>query len=119
MTAIGLAIGELFLDDLAQKGKEPSTDKDRDFWHIVEPHVLQARNTNWEYYSVFRNLFILLIPAAVLWAWSMCQASNGLWALVVIIVAIPIEYALFRAMRILMKVECAICQEVSAAPDAD
>ena len=73
--SIGLTIGEIFLDDLVFKEK-PSTDQKSCFWNKAGDHVLKYRDSQWAYYSCYRNLFILSALAIILF--GVCLFKNGL-----------------------------------------
>jgi len=75
--AIGLSCGESFLDDWLASDKPPKTTK---FWGKVSPEVLSYRNTQWAYYSFYRNLILLVPLLALLWIIFLWH-YNRIWML--------------------------------------
>jgi hypothetical protein len=55
--AVGLAVDSLCFDRLIYK-EPPSEVERKHFWNTVSAHVLAYRETQWTYYSCYRNLFI-------------------------------------------------------------
>lgn len=103
MDSIGLAIGELFLDKL-MVSSEPNKDQIKKFLQTVPEHVLKYGDTQWAYYSTYRNLLILLVPVGLLGAIIAWQKSGTLAALGVILTALIIGWALCRSMKTLLSI---------------
>jgi hypothetical protein len=107
MDAIGLAVGEWFLDSLLCKDY-PSIEETAAFWKSVSSHVLGYRDTQWAYASAYRNLAILTVPGGLLWCW--CVGNNYGWILGITALTgmIFIEVALLKSLSVLLRIYVAI-----------
>jgi hypothetical protein len=98
MDAIGFSLGELFLDRLACP-QEPA-DKNFDTFLVrTPPHILRYRDIQWEYFSCYRNLFILTFPNAILWSIAAWRLYQSVWiVLIILAVSFLLAVVLFQAM---------------------
>lgn len=110
--ALGLFIGELFLDKLICKN-EPTSDDSRAFWKGVPNHVLAYRNEQWIYYSCYRNILLLLIPNGVLWAFYFWKYSRW-YGIAVIAISIFLGVVLWRCMSTLLLIYYNITKSIRA-----
>ncbi len=100
--AIGLAIGDLFLDDLSNKDT-PTDVQISDFWKNANSHVLNYRDIQWAYYSCYRNLFIIFAPGSIVWAIAIWKNFNWYSAIITLILLGVFEWILFYSMKTLLK----------------
>jgi len=103
MDAIGLAVGEWFLDNLLCKDS-PSKEETAALWKNVSSHVLEYRDTQWAYTSVYRNLFILTVPGGLLWCWYIWNKFGWFPGASVLIGVIFLELALLKSIKTLLKI---------------
>ncbi len=83
---------------------EPGEKEEAVFWNKVSEHVLAYRNHVWAYYFCYRNLFMLCIPAGILWPFALRGTGVGLqWILIPMLFALLLVTVLFVAMRELFK----------------
>ena len=101
MDAISLAIGELFLDKRVVSD-EPKPEEVRVFLKTAPEHILKYRDTQWAYYSTYRNLFLLLFPGGILATLIIFQ-ERGIWGLLVLAISVAFGIAFFRSMKTLLK----------------
>jgi len=107
MDAIGMCLGEWFLDGLL--GDEGlSQEVQAKFWRGVTPHVLQYRDTQWAYYSAYRNLLILGLIVGPLWIVSFAVDGRIREAVAVLVVAVVLEYSFWRTSKALLRIYNAI-----------
>jgi hypothetical protein len=100
--AIGLVIGDLFLDNRANKDV-PTQAQVADFWKNANSHVLDYRDIQWAYYSLYRNLFIISAPGSIVWAIAIWKNFNWYSALITQILFGVFEWILFYSMKTLLK----------------
>ena len=101
--AIGLTIGELFLDNLVYKNL-PSENEIKSFWQKITPHVLNYRDTQWAYYSCYRNLFIIFIPGTFLWTIVLWNSLHWYLGFLILIMFIILEFIFYFSMKVLLKI---------------
>jgi hypothetical protein len=102
MDAVGVALGELFLDRLLVSD-EPSKAERARFWETVPEHVITYRDVQWAYYSTYRNLFLLTIPTTILWSIVFCEI-NWIFSMVILLVGVLLEFAFWRTMTALLNI---------------
>jgi hypothetical protein len=99
---IGLAAGELFLDKLVASESTPSVEDGKKFWGSVSEHVLKYREHQWAFYSAYRNVFLLLIPGAVLIPLAAASSIGTAWAIALGIALVGLEMCIFLSLRTLL-----------------
>lgn len=102
MDAIGLAVGELFLDRWLCKDSLTKEERAA-FLKNVSSHVLGYRDTQWAYASAYRNLAILMIPGGLLWVWCIGSSYGWKFAAGVLLCIIILELSLLKSIAILLK----------------
>ena len=114
--SIGFSVGDWFLDKKINDD-DISPAQQVSFYNNVTPQVLSYRDTQWAYYSLYRNLFILFILHAIIW--SICLIIHHEWyqSIVILIVIGILEIALFRTLRGLSKLYIDITSSIRN-PDA-
>lgn len=110
--ALSLAIGEWFLDDLLCKKSAKAKDFKKFFANTPE-HLLEYRDTQWAYFSTYRNLALLMIPSAGLWAWALGSHVGWVFSIVVIAVAILLEATFLKSARTLLSMYYSISKTYS------
>lgn len=100
--ALGLAIGELFFDNLMASQDPPSDAAVKAFWKEAADHVVKYRSNQWTFYSAYRNLFLLLIPGAILGAIVISDDLCAIWVVAFVIAALLVEVSLFFTLRSLI-----------------
>lgn len=113
MDALGLAVGEWFLNGLLYK-EEASENEKAEFWKNVSSHVLAYRDTQWTYTSAYRNLAILTVPGGVFW--FLCVGKNYGWfsAIFVILGMIVMEVVFLKSIAELLKIYDRITRAAAA-----
>lgn len=109
--AIGLTFGEWFLDDLICN--KPTDFEMARFWQNVDSHVLSYRDTQWAYYSCYRNLFIIFFPGTVFWTISVWKTLGWHFGLPTLSIFIAFEWILYRSMKALLKIYYNIAKSLS------
>jgi hypothetical protein len=108
--AIGLSCGEIFLDDWLADNIPPKKSSSK-FWSNVSPEVLTYRNSQWAYYSFFRNLILLMPPLALLWIILLWNYSP-IWMLLVGIAIVFTWLALIKSGKVLLSLYYKITEAV-------
>ena len=103
MDAIGLALGEWFLDSLLCRDS-PSTEEAAAFWKSVSSHVLAYRDIQWAYASAYRNLAILSVPGGLLWCWYVGNNYGWILGIAVLLGVIFLEVVLLKSVAVLLKI---------------
>ncbi len=111
MDAVGLSIGECFLDGFICR-ESPSSQQIGAFWKVVPAHILQYRDTQWSYYSMYRNLFLLLIPGCIFWLLVIWFHFGAIMGLSVLAVTVSLEIAFWKTMKSLLKIYYTIAQYI-------
>jgi hypothetical protein len=101
--ALGLTIGELFLDKCINKDA-PKPAENSGFWKGAQEHVFRYRDVQWAYYSCYRNLFCLFVPAGVLWTILAALRLSKLYVAAVVISFLICELAFLWSMKALLKI---------------
>ena len=105
MDVVGMTADEYIVEPLLCKDLKPPTDSEtNEFWKNVPLHVLSYRDTQWAYYSAYRNLSIIVVIGGFFWVWSF-KNNYGWWqAIFLVIVLLLIEFALLKTMKALLKI---------------
>jgi len=103
MDAIGLAVGECFLDSLLCK-VAPTKGERAAFWKNVSSHVLGYHDTQWAYISAYRNLAILTVPGGLLWCWFMGNNYSWVPAIAVLLGVFILEFAFLKSIAVLLRI---------------
>lgn len=101
MDSIGLTLGYMVIDKVLG-GQEPTAIDYQNYWKNVTTELSEFREQQWTYYSCFRNLSIVIIPAALLWFVLMIKNDNTSLAWVILISSALVEFFLIRSMKILL-----------------
>lgn len=109
--AVGLSLGEWFLD--ARLARAPASTKVEAFWKNVNEHVLGYRDAQWAYFSCYRNLAILAVPAAVLWTPLVWRHLSPGWALGMWCIVAAMECMLVKSMKVLLELYYSITKAVA------
>ena len=101
----GFSVGNLFLDKLAVGSHTMKScyDSIKLYWASAQEHVFAYRELQWAYYSLYRNLLILLICGLVPIAVFLKGVSGSIATIVFLILAILAGAALFSSMRALIR----------------
>jgi hypothetical protein len=118
MDAVGLSLGELFLDIWVCRDT-PSSQQTQGFFKAVQPHVLQYRDTQWAYYSMYRNLFLLLIPGGIFWSWTAWSHSGWIWGLAILAASALLELCFWRTMTALLQIYYTITKSANKSDAVD
>ncbi|MEW6667680.1 MAG: hypothetical protein AB1512_20925 [Thermodesulfobacteriota bacterium] len=118
MDAVGLAVGERCLDSRVCKDA-PSSEEMQLFWKAVPEHVLTYRDTQWAYYSMYRNLFLLLIPGSLLWCCVAWAHSGWLWGLLTLVASALLELCFWRTMKCLLELYYTITKSANKPAGGD
>lgn len=110
--SIGFSVGDWFLDDLINKSDNSKGNR-ISFYSNVSSQVLSYRDTQWTYYSLYRNLFILFIFHAILWSICICIHYKIYQAIVLIVIIGFLEITLFKTMRGLSKLYIEITSSIN------
>lgn len=105
MDVLGMIADEYIMEPLLFRDLEsPNESEIKNFWKNVPSHVLSYRDTQWAYYSAYRNLFIIVIIGGLFWVWSVIN-NYGWWQAIFLFISLLfIEFALFRTMKALLKI---------------
>ncbi len=95
---IGL-LADKYIFDHVITWSPPTTEESRQFYQDTSEHVLNYRDTQWAYYSLYRNVFLIVAAGAVstlilvfnLWLWPQIIAF--------IVFIVVLEYGLFSVMQ--------------------
>jgi pimeloyl-ACP methyl ester carboxylesterase len=112
--AVGLAIGESFLDNLLN-ANPPSKEDRAAFWKNVPAHLLNYHDRQWTYYSAYRSLFILFIPGGISWIWMVWKKWGVHYGFLVGIFFVIIEFALYRTLIALLNLYYDITKSFNTA----
>jgi hypothetical protein len=80
----------------------------------VTQHVLSYRDTQWAYFSCYRNLAVLGVPGGLLWLVLIWRDGSPWWALSFLAGVAVGELVLFRSMKALLGGYYAITKAVSS-----
>jgi hypothetical protein len=109
--AVGFAMDYLILEKIYNIGSLKPDERTK-FWKNVKEHVLKYRDTQWTFYSCYRNLFVLFIPGGFFWIWLICKVSQWYYGLILAIVVLFMEFFLFKTMKALVKLYNEITRSV-------
>lgn len=113
--AISLAIGEWFLDKWLRTD-EPTQGANQAFLKNATAHVLKYRDTEWAYFSAYRNLFLILIPGIFVAAAVTAKYIPWYWAVMVVGgVGVLLELALLKSMKVLLGIYYEITKSIGWA----
>ena len=101
MDAVGLVADEMLFDKLHSEDP-PSAANRKAFWKNAPESVIEYRDTQWAYFSAYRNLAIIGIPGGILWVLSIWCNYGVILGLIFFAIALISEYVLLRAARILI-----------------
>lgn len=91
----------------------PPTDTERaSFFKNVQEHILRYRDEQWTWYSCYRNLFLVFLPAGLFWVVSLGIRSHWGFAIALLVGLIVIEIALYRTMRVVLNIYAEITKAV-------
>jgi len=102
---VTFAIDEYFLQKLVEyklENKAPELNDKKLFWKSVGNHVLQYRTHQWDYYSLFKNILILLIFGNIIWFIFLYSLGHIWIAIVVSVILLTYKVLLFLSMRKLL-----------------
>lgn len=103
MDAVGMVADDYIMEPLLLRGcNTPTESESNEFWKNVPAHVLSYRDSQWAYYSTYRNLSIILIIPGFLWIWSILNNYGWYWAIAMILVFAFIEFALIKTIKVLL-----------------
>ena len=103
MDVIGMAADDYIFEPLLCKDLTPPNESEtNEFWKNVPLHVLSYRDTQWAYYSAYRNLSIIVIVGGILWAWSIKNNYGWWYSIFLIVVLVLFEFALLKTMKALL-----------------
>lgn len=80
----------------------PTDQETKKFWTSVDSHVLNYKDQVWAYYFCYRNIFILLVPAAVCWCGALWNRGYVMGGWLALVSFIAFGGVLFGAMRSLL-----------------
>ena len=109
--AVGLALDSLCFDRLIVK-EPPSGVERKHFWNTVSAHVLAYRETQWTYYSCYRNLFILFVLGGVLWTIVIWKTVGTRWGVIGALAFLGLEASFFVTMRAIVDIYYKITKSV-------
>lgn len=108
MDAVGLAIGQLYLDKALLSEEEEDEhnthgeERTIKFWQSVPAHVLEYRDRQWAYYSCYRNLFILIIPGSLAWLICLVLHCYLIASILVLIGFAVLQISLYFSLKALL-----------------
>jgi len=112
MDAVGLGVGESFLDSWVKREGAPTEDERNRFWQETSAHALNYRNKQWAYYSTYRNLFLLLIPGGIFWVLALFLHGKAALAFWLVLLLIFIEWCFWRTMVALLGIYYTITKAI-------
>lgn len=99
--AVGLIFDDVWFAPAWIK-QPPDSEKRKSFFKGAPRHILKYRDQQWTWYCCYRNIFLVLLPAALFWIlWFLLRHLFGL-ALGVLVSVLLFELAFYRAMRTLL-----------------
>jgi cation transport ATPase len=108
--AIGLSLGEWFLDNLVSK-KAPQREKFRNFYKNANESLVKYRDTQWTYYSLYRNLLVLFFIGLPFYGIKIWKCIDWKFSVVSMLLIIGIMVALFASMKTLLKLYYEITED--------
>ena len=110
--AIGLALGEWFLDELVATINYPDKIENKRFYNKSSEHIAEYRYRQWKYYSLYRNLFIMLLTGLPFYTYKMWIILD--WKITVIstIVIIFLIVSILKSMRTLINLYYNIAKSI-------
>ena len=99
--AFGFALEDLFLGKLITADKLTDAEV-KAFWKSAPKHLVEYRDRQWAWYSCYRNLFILFVPNAILWACVVVRSCTWWAGLLVLSGFVIAEILLIIAMKALV-----------------
>lgn len=109
---IGMAFDLLIMRWLGGKRDSLTNEHNARFYQTVSNHVLSYRLETWAYYFCFRNLFVLLPLAVMLWCEIMWSNLAILAVVLIALVTIGIMFSLWKTMDTLLDIYYTIVLQV-------
>jgi len=100
--AIGLSVGEIFLDNIFATENTPTTIDYKIFNKKVTEHILKYRDDQWTYYSLYRNIFIIMTIALPFYSIKIFKTFDILMSFILIFIYLLILCSLLYASRTLI-----------------
>jgi hypothetical protein len=110
--AIGLAFGEWFLDELIATEDYPDNSAMKIFNSKSSEHIAAYRYRQWKYYSLYRNLLILIVIGLPFYIIKMCDVLNWRIAVTSSILIIFLLVSILKSMRTLIDLYYKIAKNI-------
>jgi hypothetical protein len=102
MHSIGLTLGELFLDNLITTKKEPTEKQKKKYFKNVQEHVSAYRDRQWKYYSLYRNIFIIIIIGLFFYCNIVWREIGSKFTVITTFIIVLVLISLYFTMRTLI-----------------
>lgn len=102
--AIGLSVGEWFLDKWMAKGEpEPSKSELETYYNKVSEVTSKYREIQWAYYSLYRNILILSVIGLPFYFYKASIDLGCTFMIFSVLIILLILVAICHSMRVLIK----------------
>jgi hypothetical protein len=93
----------------------PSAESLANYWKTAAQHVVKYRDTQWTYYSFYRNLFILFVPGSIGFGIVAARYYNNWLGVGAFVSVVLIEVCLFFSLRVLINLYYDILKNFSSS----
>lgn len=98
--AVGLSADKWVFDRLLFKNG-PSPQERKEFFGKASAHLIGYRDTQWAYYSLYRNVFLIATVGGIIFlvgTWNLWNHWAKAWLVLAVLMA---DWILYRAMEVL------------------